>query len=121
VADLFIQQQFTATITAAGNLSPEVDIGGYPIVGIVIPSGWTTATLSFQASPDGGVTWGELLTPSGAAYAIGSVTGGAQMRIAVDPTALRGVRSIKVRSGTSASPVNQTNTVSVILLSRPTF
>jgi hypothetical protein len=89
--------------------------------GIVIPANWITASLSFQASPDGGATWGELLTSAGAAYAIGSVTGGAQERIAVDPTALLGVRSLKVRSGTPASPTNQVNTVNVILLTRQIF
>jgi hypothetical protein len=121
MADFFIQQQVTAVITAASALSPQVDLGGYSLVGVVIPSNWITATLSFQASPDGGVTWGELLTAGGTPYAIGSVTGGAPERIAVDPTALRGVRSLKVRSGTSASPTNQTNTVSIILLTRPIY
>ncbi len=121
MADYFVQQQYTAVITAASALSPQVDLGGYALVGIVVPSNWTTASLSFQVSPDGGTTFGELLTVAGAAYAVSSVTGGAQVQIAIDPTALRGARSVKVRSGTSGSPVNQTNTVNVILLVRPIY
>lgn len=111
----------TATITAGQSLSPEVDIGTKSLVGIVIPANWTTATggISFQASVDSGVTWGEVTTVAAAPFAISSVTGGTLVYyIAVDPTTLRGITALKVRSGTQAAPVNQANTVNLTLVTR---
>jgi len=98
-----------------------VDLGGWTIVGIVIPAAWTTAGLSFQASADGGATWGELLDETATAKSVGSVTGGAEVFIAVDPTKWRGVRSVKVRSGTSSAPVAQVSAVTLQLLTRFVF
>lgn len=114
----------TVTIAQNQSLSPEIDIGNKSLVGIVIPTTWTTAGLSFQVSPDGGTTWGEVTTVAGAPYAIGSVTGGTlAFYVAVDPTTLRGAMALKVRSGTQASPVNQTHAggVTLTLITRLAF
>lgn len=107
-------------IAAGQSLSPQVDIGTKSLVGIQIPANWTTAAIAFQVSIDGGATWGPLLTTGGSAtpYAIASVTGGAQAYVAVDPSTLRGAVSFKVQSGTAASPVNQTNLVTINLITR---
>ena len=106
-------KQFTATITSGTALSPEVDLGASTLVGIVIPSGWTAAGLTFQASVDGGQTWVEHTTTAGAAT---SFTVAASQYIAVDPTLWRGVNAIKVRSGTLGSPVNQVSTVALTVI-----
>lgn len=106
----------TATIAAGASLSAQVNIGDRTLCGIYIPSNWTTASLSFQASPDGGATFGELLDNAAAAIAVSSVA--AEKFIALDPTRLRCVNCIKVRSGTSGAAANQTNTVLVQLLTR---
>lgn len=112
----------TVQISSGQSLSSEIDIGTKSLVGLLIPANWTTAGLSFQVSPDGGTTYGELTTVSGTPYAIGSLTGGTlAFYIAIDPTTLRGVVSIKLRSGTQASPVNQTSTVTVQLVTRLAF
>lgn len=108
----------SAQIASGTALSGQIDIGSWTLVGIVVPSNWTTAGLSFQASADGGVSWGELLDQTATAISVSSVTGGTQVFIALDPTKLRGVQSIKVRSGTSAAPVSQANTVSLSLITR---
>lgn len=121
MADPFVLNSVPVQITSGTALSSEIDIGGWTLVGIVVPSNWTTSGLSFQASADGGQSFGELLDMTATAIAISSVPGGAQAFIAVDPTKWRGVRSLKVRSGTSSAPVNQTNTVTLQLLTRFVF
>jgi len=111
----------TATIASGQRLSGAVSIANKTLVGIVIPANWTTASLSFQASGDGGTTFGELLDETATAKSVSSITGGAYTVIAVDPTKWRGITSLKVRSGTSGAAVNQTNTVNLVLLTRMVF
>ena len=111
-----------AQIAAGQSLSAQVNIGNKSLVGIVVPTNWTTAGISLQASPDGGTTWFEVTTVAGTPYAIGSVTGGTlAYYVAIDPTTLRGALALKIRSGTLASPVPQTNTVTLTLVTRLAF
>jgi len=106
-------------IAAGQSLSPEIDIGTKSLVGLVLPAAWIAAAggISFQVSVDGGSTWNELLTVAGAAYAV-AFTAAGPAYIAVDPSTLRGVQAIKVRSGTAGAPVNQTSTVALTLITR---
>jgi hypothetical protein len=122
VADPFVVDQVPVTIAQNTALSPEVDVGGKVLVGIKVPSSWVTAGISFQASIDG-VTWAELEDQTATAISVASLTGGTQYLVAMDPTKVRGVRAIKVRSGTAASPVNQTASggVALMLLTRFVF
>ena len=93
------------TLIASGqSLSAEADIGPGVLVGIVIPLGWSAASLTFQASADG-VTWSEMVNATDTAISFGPVTAG--QYVAVDPTLWRGVAALKLRSGTLGSPVAQ--------------
>ncbi len=123
MADPFVQTVLPAAIAAAQSLSPEVDLGGYgSLVGIQVPANWTTAGITFQCSIDGGVTWGEVTDITGTAITVTSLTGGTLVyNVALDPAKFRGVRAIKVRSGTQAAPVNQTNQVTLQLVLRQVF
>jgi hypothetical protein len=123
MADPFVQTLVAAAIAAGQSLSPEVDIGGYgSLVGIQVPANWSTAGISFQCSIDGGTTWGEVTDIAGTALAVGSLTGGTLVYfVALDPAKFRGVRAIKVRSGTQAAAVNQTNQVTLQLVLRQVF
>src|SRR5579871_1744550 len=98
----------SAAIAQGAAISGEVDIGNKSLVGIWVPAAWVTAGISFQASVDGGTTWAELVDSTATAIAVSSVTGGAAVFVALDPTKLRGPVALKVRSGTSASPIAQT-------------
>jgi hypothetical protein len=111
----------TAAIAAGASLSGQVNLGAKTLVGIVIPANWTTAGLSFQASGDGGATFGELLDETATPKSVSSVTSGAYTVIAVDPTKWRGINCIKIRSGTSAAPVVQVNAVAITLILRSVF
>jgi dienelactone hydrolase len=72
-----------------------------------------------QTSIDGGATWNEMKTPAGTPYSIGFTAAGATY-LAIDPRALRRAQALKIRSGTALVPVNQTNLVSLTLVTRPT-
>jgi hypothetical protein len=93
-----------------------------PLVGIQVPSNWSTAGITFQNSTDGGVTFGEVWDLVAGDLAIVSLAGGTlTYNVALDPARLRGLRAIKVRSGTLASPVPQTNQVTLQLILRQVF
>ena len=92
----------TVTIASGASLSGAVDLGGRKLVAIVMPSGWTAAALTFQASVDG-------------ANYYNVYDGSTERSVAVDADYYSmlaigdyvGVRYLKVRSGTAASAVNQ--------------
>jgi hypothetical protein len=96
-----------ATIAAgATGLSAAVKVDDrQSIVGFVMPASWVAAGLTFQTSVDGGVTWKEVTKSDGTALAY---TVAADKYIVAAPGDWLGVRWLKVRSGTSGTPVNQT-------------
>lgn len=108
------------TIVAGQSLSPQVDIGMKSLVGIVLPSSWVAATggLSFQVSHDGGTTFNELTTASSAAAYVVAFTGAGPAFLAIDPSILRGVVTLKVRSGLVGAGVAQTNGPILQLITR---
>lgn len=108
--------QVIATIQSGQSLSAAVSIGDKILVGLIIPAAWTTAGVTFQASGDGGTTFGELVDATATAIAVSSIAGGAYTVVALDPTKLRGINRLKVRSGTVGTPVAQGSTVNVTLL-----
>jgi len=91
------------TISAGQSLSGAANISPLTLHGIVIPSNWTAASISFQFSPDGGVTFYEMDSTAG--NLVYPVTAG--HFLALDPTLWRSVNTLKIRSGTYGSPVNQ--------------
>jgi hypothetical protein len=90
------------TITSGQSLSSAGYIGRGTPVGIVLPT-FTSASLSFQISEDG-TTYREAFDSANAAIAVSASVGD---RYVAAPSSLGGAQWIKVRSGTSGSPVNQ--------------
>jgi hypothetical protein len=107
------------SIASGQSLSGQIDFGSKSLVALILPSNWSASAggLTFQASVDGGQTWSELTTTAGTAFTIAYTVAGAAY-LAVDATTLRGVQSIKIRSGTVGVPVNQANTVALQLITR---
>lgn len=106
---------FTVTIPANASLSGTVQLNEFVPVAIVMPSAWDAANLTFQASEDG-TTFLDLYGTSGSEL---QVTAGANRFIALDPVQFRGARFLKVRSGTSGTPVNQSAQRTLRLLAVP--
>ncbi len=105
----------TAVIANGGALSGTVDSGGMRLVGILTPSTVTGTQMTLQASPDRGVTFFDVYDAAGNEYVI-SV--GVSRFIPLDPAATAGMRYLRLRSGTSAVPVNQAQSTTLTLFFR---
>lgn len=98
------------TIANGVALSAEVNVGGKRIVGIVMPAVWTAANLSIQALLDEPAAlpkapvYGEVFDQAGAAIAITAVVASYNV---INAQVLPALGRIRIRSGTSAVPVNQ--------------
>ena len=113
----------TTTIASGSSLSGVIDMSAfalnkdnYRLFGIVMPSAWTAANLTFQASYDGGTTWVNVWDATGDEM---SVMADANRWIALIPDALSPISFLKIRSGSSSSAVNQASdrTLNLILRS----
>lgn len=91
----------TAVIAASAALSNAVYVGAGKLVAIITPASWDAATLTFQGSADG-VTYNNIYDGTGSET---EFQADAARLISVDDYS--GTLWIKVRSGTSGSPVNQ--------------
>lgn len=92
------------TIANGQSLSGGVSLGGLRLFGVVMPSGWTAANLTFQASVDGGASWVNLYDANGSEV---TVTAGTSRFIALEPALFASLTHLQLRSGTSATPVAQ--------------
>lgn len=107
----------TVTIAASGSLSSAVRLKpGYDIAAIVMPSAWTAADITFQASADNGTTYNNVYDEDGNEL---TLTVAASRYVVIAPNQFRGAELIKVRSGTGASAVNQAAARSLTLVTLP--
>lgn len=93
--------------TSIGNgqsLSSPIDLQGKRLSHIMIPSAWTTGNITFQVSTDG-KTYGDYYDASGTEYT--ATVGGASRTILLPFADFIGVQFVKLRSGTTGTPVNQ--------------
>jgi hypothetical protein len=100
------QQTVTACVIASGqSLSPAIDLGVGRLVGITTPSNIDSATaVTFQASYDN-ATWNNVYDSSGVEK---TLTVGVSRWIILSPADFYGMRYVKVRLGTSGTPVAAT-------------
>lgn len=91
------------TIANGASLSDAIRPNGAAMVGIEMPATWTTANLTFQVSVDG-TTYNNLYDSTGTEV---TVTAAASRYIQLNPASFEGFLYVKVRSGTSGTPVNQ--------------
>jgi hypothetical protein len=104
----------TATIANGASLSDAVDLGGRKLVAIDMPSSWTAASLTFQASVDG-VTYDDLY--DGATERTLVVAASRYLAQAIGDWV--GVRFLRIRSGTAGTPVNQGGARTITLVVQP--
>ena len=106
--------------TAADGLSAAIDLQDESLVGIQMDSAWTAAAITFQGSHDG-VTYGNLYDSGGTEVTIASGTAQVDRYIPFTTAMLdvfKGLRYLKVRSGTSGTPVQQAGARSLKLIAR---
>jgi hypothetical protein len=80
-----------------------------------MPAAWTAANLTFQVSHDGGSTYADLFDQFGVEIQASATV---DRVILLDTNLFLNVRYMKIRSGTSATPVNQAAERSLILVYR---
>ena len=106
----------TATIALSGSLSGAVAIPyTHTLVGLVMPTAWDTADLTFQGSFDG-TTYANLYTDGGTEVNVPAAAG---RSIYVNTAELRAYPYLKIRSGTQGTPVAQTAARVITLISHP--
>ena len=98
----FLARQ-TVTIASGASLTASINLQDQPIVAIQMPASWTTAKLSVQGSHDG-TTFFDVYNAYGDEYLIEAA---ASRYIVLSPNEFQWARSIKLRSGTTGTPVNQ--------------
>lgn len=104
-----------ASIAAGQSLSGVISGSGMDLVGIQMPAAWTAAGITFQISGDG-VTYGNVYDDAGTEVAITGPAAGRYVAIGTSTKLLRGVRFLKVRSGTSGAAVNQVAAAALMLV-----
>ena len=99
----FQQQGKRVTIPFGESLPEGIFIGDNGHIGVMLPSVWETAGLSFQVSNDG-TTWTNLYKDTGDEY---TVAAAASRAVSLDPDVFAPWRFLKIRSGTASSAVAQ--------------
>lgn len=119
----FSQQIKYVSVAVDSNtaISDSVDLGGIAfdvnqkLIGIIIPSVWTTANLTFQSYNSASQAWVNLYQYDGTEL---NYTAGTSYWIIAKPTDFAGIRYLKIRSGTAATPVAQADDRVLILVIR---
>ena len=93
---------YDMVIANGASLSSSLDLRGYVPTALYMPGTWTAAGITLQTSFDGSTFVNVHI--SGVEY---TLTASASIYIPLDAESLRGVRHIKIRSGTAGVPVNQ--------------
>ena len=101
-----------ASLSGASIALPE----GLSLVGFETDAEWDANAVSFQGLSTDGSTWKNIYTKDalGGEYLTGSVA--ASTYTPIDPAVFYGKKSFKFRSGTSATPVNQSGATTINLV-----
>jgi hypothetical protein len=102
---------------ATGLQTGQVDLDGLFPLGIQMPSAWTAASITFQGSHDG-VTFYDLYDDGGNEHSVSAAASRFIGFEAAAADALRAPLQIKLRSGTTGTPVNQAASRTLYLIVR---
>lgn len=102
-------------IASNGNITPALDLKAERLHTIIMPAAWDAGGITFQVSADN-TTWRDLYNSAGE-YAL--TVAAASRALAVDQTLFKAYRYVKIRSGTSGTPVTQTAARALQLLTVP--
>jgi hypothetical protein len=109
-------QTVEATIAQNGSLSAAVRLPpACYLSAIIMPSAWTTANLSFQGSHDNS-DYNDIYDEYGSEIIVNA---GAARHIVLQPAIWSGTRFLKIRSGTTGTPVTQAAERTLELIVRP--
>lgn len=109
---------YTKTVTipaGATGLSAAVDLQNFAPVALIMPAAWQTAVITAQASMDD-VTYNNVYDDAGNER---SLTVAVDRYITLSSSDLLACRYLKLRSGTAATPVDQTAARTITLVVKP--
>jgi hypothetical protein len=90
------------------SVSDPLDVNGWNPVALQIPAIWTSANITFLAAESYNGTYGSVFGPTGTeAMATVGATGIVVLLASTTLADIRGLRFIKLRSGTQGLPVTQ--------------
>jgi len=107
----------TATVsvtTSTDGLSSSLALRGHTVVGVYMPSAWTSANLTFLSSPDD-VTYYSVYSSTGAELTVTGISTSVARLYYLSPSDLLAVDYLKVRSGGSTGETAQGAARSVTL------
>jgi hypothetical protein len=107
----------TATIAEDADSSDAIFVGDYALFGIVMPSTWTAADISFEVSLDG-TTYQHMYDETGAEVSITPTAGTTLMFEADFASRFLGAKYVKIRSGVSGAFVNQAGARTLTIIGR---
>ncbi len=108
-----LSEPLDVEIADGAALSAATSLAGRILTGIYIPASWTTAGITFQACATIDGTYVDVYNTSGSELNLNAAS---SVYLAVDPTNFYGVSFIKVRSGTTGTPVNQSGAITIQLM-----
>jgi len=106
----------TATIAASASLSGAIALNSAFPVGLLVPTGWTAANITFQGSIDGGTTYNTARTSGGSEVTVNVTLAGDNYNL--NPLDFALYTHVKIRSGTFAAAVTQAASVSLSFVTR---
>lgn len=111
-----VWESFPVSIASGQSLTDAINLGGLRLFGAAIPSVWTSADITFQVSLDNGATWIDLRQQDGTEIVMSGQTGSC---IVLVPTLFAAFQFVRLRSGTSGTPVTQAadRTISLVVRS----
>ncbi len=101
---IFGNKEIVFTIDIQGTVSDEIDLQGFDAMRINMPVAWTAADMTFQLH-DGDEVWRDVYWDWGAELVI-AVAAGLSIELSVF-NLLKHLRFLRIRSGTTGTPVAQ--------------
>lgn len=109
----------TVPVSTSAFNSTGTQLRGGHVTAIIVPSGWTTAVMTFDGAMQDApgdiptsVTWFPLIDDTGVEISIPVSAGKCTI---ISPIKISGVDLIRPRSGTFAAPVSQVTSVNILM------
>lgn len=104
-------------IPNGGSVSQSLELSGTCITGVIMPAAWTTAALTIEVSADAS-TWIGLVYNSDGTQCNSVAAPAVSSAYAFDLAGMIPYQFIRIRSGTTASPVNQADERTLVVCLR---
>jgi len=109
------KQVITTIAAGATGLSGAIDLEDYEEIALEMPLAWTTANITLQAAKESAGQYKDVYDDAGTEVSITAAGSRIIVLGTATKAAIKALRFIKLRSGTSGSAVNQTTNREIIV------